>query len=35
MEACNSQNTKLLELGFQAVMIHGAGKVRFERLLQR
>jgi hypothetical protein len=36
MEACDSQNTKLLELGFHAVAGDGSTRgLRFERLLAR
>jgi hypothetical protein len=33
--ACQSQNTKLPELGFHAVLGDGARELRFERLLTR
>jgi hypothetical protein len=33
--ACHSQNTKLPELGFHAVMGDSIREVRFERLLTR
>jgi hypothetical protein len=35
-QACNSQNTKLLELKFHAILLgDGAREVRFERLIAR